>query len=46
MRIKNKSKFLQLICKHDYKEGIISQPYFNLSGNTYTTVADFVKAGD
>lgn len=39
MEIKTKGKLAQLFCGHDYQEGIVgNSPYFNLSGQTYTTI--------
>jgi len=47
MEIKSKSKIAQMFCKHDYQEGTVSEPnstpFFNLSGDTYTTIC--VKCG-
>ena len=44
MTIKTKSFLAQLICKHDYREGMLGDgPYFNLSGDKYTTIC--VKCG-
>lgn len=47
MEIKKKSKIRQRFCRHEWKEGILSEPgapmFSNLSGDTYTTIC--VKCG-
>lgn len=47
MRVTKRNKILQLFCKHNYQEGMVSYSqtptFFNLNGDTYTTIC--VKCG-
>ena len=42
MKIKRKGKLAQFFCKHEFVEGVVSDPskpiFFNLSGETITTI--------